>query len=271
MDENCFVQNQGRPDAAKLNWAPLLEKSQLDSKSPITKYLSGMIFLQNGSIDISKAQEDSELKATVLARSSDKSWAASENIILYPGYIFPPQESEKIHSNNLAVLVEGKFKSAYAGTAPKVEEDEKSEGLEEGAKSDALSAAQAFDKGIQNAKILLINSSQVTTQQLIDSNASEPMSLFMRNAVDCLNGQEDFCQMRTKGAALNLLNIKNPALATAFKLFNQFGLAILVAILGLLVWRLRAVRRNEIRIKYNPNDEREAAAPSKGKKEEESK
>ncbi len=270
MDQNCFVQNQGRPDAAKLNWAPLLEKSQLDQKSPITKYIAGMIFLQNGSIDISKAQEDPGLKTTVLARSSDKSWTQSENIILYPGYIFPPQEADKLGKNNLAVLVEGKFKSAYAGIAPTVEE-EKTEGLEEGAKRDDLSAAQALDKGIQNAKILLINSSQVTTQQLIDDNASEPMSLFMRNAVDVLNGQEDFCQMRTKGAALNLLSVKNPALATFFKLFNQFGLAILVAVLGLLVWRLRAVRRNEIRIKYNPNDEREIAAPSKGKKEEETK
>lgn len=271
MDENCFTQNQGRPDSAKLNWAPLLEKSQLDQKSPITKYIAGMIFLQNGSIDISKAQENAELKTTVLARSSDKSWTVSENIILYPGYIFPPQEAEKLGKNNLAVLVEGKFKSAYAGIAPAIDGEEKTEGLEEGAKRDDLSAAQALDKGIQNAKILLINSSQVTTQQLIDDNASEPMSLFMRNAVDVLNGQEDFCQMRTKGAALNLLSVKNPALATLFKLFNQFGLAALVALAGLLVWRLRAVRRNEIRIKYNPNDEREIAAPSKGKKEEETK
>ncbi len=226
MDENCFVQRQGMADSQKLNWAPLLEKSQLDQKSPITKYLSGMIFLQNGSIDISKAQEEAGLKTTVLARSSDKSWAQSENIILYPGYIFPPQEAEKLGKNNLAVLVEGKFKSAYAGIAPAIEDEEKADGLEEGAKRDDIAAAQTLDKGIQNAKILLINSSQVTTQQLIDDNASEPMSLFMRNAVDVLNGQEDFCQMRTKGAALNLLSVKNPALATFFKLFNQFGLAI---------------------------------------------
>ena len=68
-----------------------------------------------------------------------------------------------------------------------------------------------------------------------------------------------------------MLNVKKPALATIFKLFNQFGLAILVALAGLLVWRLRTVRRNEIRIKYNPNDEREISAASKDKKEEETK
>ena len=260
MDENAYVQNQGRPNSAKLNWAPLVEKKQLDPKSPITKYISGMIFLQNGSIDISKAQEDQDIKTTVLARSSEKSWTVSENIILYPGYIFPPDDKEKIHSNNLAVLVEGKFKSAFAGRAQKKGQD---------ASVNGINAAEFLDKGIQNSKIVFINSSQAATQQLIDNNGNEPMSYFVRNAIDVLNGQEDFCEMRTKGASPSLLDSKDAALATAFKLFNQFGLAILVALAGLLVWRARAVHRNEIRIKYNPNDEREISAPSKDIKKEE--
>ena len=83
------------------------------------------------------------------------------------------------------------------------------------------------------------------------------MSYFMRNSVDYLNGEEDYCEMRTKGIAGNLLDVKNAALATIFKLFNQFGLAVLVAVAGLIVWRLRSIRRNEIRVKYNPDDERE--------------
>ena len=82
------------------------------------------------------------------------------------------------------------------------------------------------------------------------------MSYFMRNSVDYLNGEEDYCEMRSKGIAGNLLDVKNAALATIFKVFNQFGLAVLVAVAGLIVWRLRAIRRNEIRVKYNPDDER---------------
>lgn len=260
MDENAYVQNQGRGQSVKMNWAPLIGQKQLDRKNPITKYIPEMIFLQNGSIDISGAKDNPDAKTTVLARSSDKSWTASENIILYPGYIFPPSDKEKIHQNNLAVLVEGKLKSAFAGVPPELDENEKGEGLEKGVQNDALSAQEYLDKSVQSAKILLINSAQVTTQQLIDENGREPMSYFMRNSVDYLNGEEDYCEMRTKGIAGNLLDAKNAALATALKLFNQFGLAVLVALAGLIVWRLRTVRRAEIRAKYNPDDERETAA-----------
>ena len=260
MDDRAFVQNQGRGNQVKMNWAPLVGQKQLDRKNPITKYIPEMIFLQNGSIDISAAEENPEAKTTVLAKSSDKSWTVSENIILYPGYVFPPQDKEKIHENNLDVLVEGKFKSAFAGIAPVADENEKGEGLEKGVQTDSLSAQEALDKSVQNAKILLINSAQVTTPQLIDENGREPMSYFMRNSVDYLNGEEDYCEMRAKGISGNLLDASNVPLATAFKLFNQFGLAIFAALAGLLVWRLRTVRRTEIRAKYNPNDERETAA-----------
>lgn len=263
MDEKAYTQNQGRGQSVKMNWAPLVGHEQLDRKNPITKYIPEMIFLQNGSIDISGAKENSDAKVTVLASSSDKSWTASENIILYPGYIFPPDDKEKIHKNNLAVLVEGKFKSAFAGVPPEKDESESGKDVEKGAQTDAISANEWLDKGVQNAKVLLINSAQVATQQLIDENGREPMSYFMRNSVDYLNGEEDYCDMRAKGISVNLLNTQNAALATIFKLFNQFGLAVLVAIAGLIVWRLRAVRRNEIRAKYNPDDEREIKTSAK--------
>ncbi len=274
MDQKCYEQRQSIGKSAKMNWAPMIGPKQLDRKNPITKYIPEMIFLQNGSIDASAAQENPDAKTTILARSSEESWTASENIILYPGYIFPPDDKEKIHKNDLAVLVEGKFKSAFAGVAPEADEADKkkADGLEKGAESDAISASEFLDKSVRNAKIILINSAQVATQQLIDENGREPMSYFMRNAVDYLNGEEDYCEMRTKGISGNLLDAKNAALATAFKLFNQFGLAVLVALAGLLVWRLRSVRRSEIRIKYNPDDERviekpRAAIPAKAEKQ----
>ena len=264
MDEKSYVQNRGRGDAAKMNWAPLLGQKQLDRKNPITKYIPEMIFLQNGSIDIEGALKNPEAKTTVLARSSEKSWTVSENIILYPGYIFPPDDKEKFHENNLAVLVEGKFNSAFAGIPEIQEEADNEKEVEKGAQTDAISAKESLDKSVQKSKIIFINSSQVTTQQLIDER--EPMSYFIRNCVDYLNGEEDYCEMRTKGVAGNLLDIKNPALATFFKLFNQFGLALLTALAGLLAWRLREVRRNEIRVKYNPDDERIIAAAKNGDK-----
>ena len=41
-----------------------------------------------------------------------------------------------------------------------------------------------------------------------------------------------------------------------WKIFNQYGLAILVALAGFIVWRIRTARRRAINKKYNPDDTR---------------
>lgn len=267
FDLNCYQDNQGRGESVKFEWAPLVMQNALDQKNPITKFLSVMIFLQNGSIDLSEAEKNPDLKTTVLARSSGKSWLASENIILYPGYIFPPSDESQYAEQNLAVLVEGTFPSAFANEAIPVDEKiaaEQGEAVSDGetlgqaGTSAALATQEKIVKGIQNAKIVFVSSAQVTTERLINESGNEPMAYFMRNAIDYLNGSEELCEMRTKGSARNVLEIKNPASATAFKLFNQFGLAALVTLLGLFVWRSRSLRRNQIRLRYDADDERVA-------------
>lgn len=269
FDQNCYQENSRNGESAKLEWAPLVMQNALDSKNPITKFLSAMIFLQNGSIDLSGAEKNPDLKTTVLAHSSEKSWLASENIILYPGYIFPPSDDSQFAEQNLAVLVEGKFPSAFANEeiplSEKIseEDDEISEKenaqikMQETETSASLTTQEKISKGIQSAKIIFVSSALVTTGSLIDKAGNEPMAYFMRNAIDYLNGSQEFCEMRTKGIARNLLEIKNPASATAFKLFNQFGLAALVALIGLFVWKARSIRRSQIRLRYNADDERE--------------
>jgi len=67
-----------------------------------------------------------------------------------------------------------------------------------------------------------------------------------------MNGAADFCTMRTKGLSLNRLSDKNSGAAAAATFFNEFGLTILVAVVGLLVWHARAKRRERIRRRYNP-------------------
>ena len=265
FDQNCYQENQRNGESRKLEWAPLVMQNALDQKNSITKFLSEMIFLQNGSIDLSEAEKNPDLKTTVLAHSSEKSWLASENIILYPGYVFPPSDASQFAEQNLAVLVEGKFPSAFANEEIPIEEkisaeDEnisEKENAEQIGTNAALATQEKISKGIQNAKIIFVSSAQVTTGKLINESGTEPMAYFMRNAIDYLNGSEEFSEMRTKGIARNLLEIKNPASATAFKLFNQFGLAALVTLLGLFVWRARSLRRNQIRLRYNADDERE--------------
>ena len=81
--------------------------------------------------------------------------------------------------------------------------------------------------------------------------------MFVRNAIDYMNGNEDLCTMRTKGLVLNTLSNKNTVFALIVKYFNQFGIAVIVAIIGLVMWRARVIRRKNIHNRYNPNDKRE--------------
>ena len=62
--------------------------------------------------------------------------------------------------------------------------------------------------------------------------------------------------MRTKSLSVNNLTIKKPGAANCWKIFNQYGLAILVALAGFIVWRIRTARRRAINKKYNPDDTR---------------
>ena len=40
------------------------------------------------------------------------------------------------------------------------------------------------------------------------------------------------------------------------QMFNEFGLVIILLIVGFIIWRKRSKRRKAINAKYNPNDER---------------
>ena len=222
MDENCYTQNQSGFGKQVLNFAPVVAKKQLSKTNPITKNLGSITFFANGPIDISKALENKNLTTTVLAKSSPQSWCESENIILYPGYITPPKDKSDMKSQNLAVLVEGKIK----------------------------------DENSSPAKIIVVSSGIVTTDVLLDREGSSPTALFVRNAIDYINGNPDFCTMRTKGTRLDFISVKSEKSVVIVQLLNEFGLAVSVLIIGFIVWRIRIARRYFIHQKYNSNDER---------------
>lgn len=257
MDTNCYTTSSSEYGKMNLYWAPIMQKDQLAKKSVITQNLGYLIFLQNGSLDISGAENNSNLKSTVLVKSSPESWAQSERIMLNPIFMTPP-EAGNFASQNLAVMIEGKFDSAYT-EKPKFETSNESAEATENQTQDEnqLTTENHLASAKLPGKIFVTGSSYVTTYQILDGQDTAPISMFFLNVIDYLNGNEEVCTMRTKGLGINVLNIKSPALATIAKYFNQFGLVILVAVAGLIVVRSRAKRRKQIREKYNPNDSRQ--------------
>lgn len=257
MDTNCYTTSSPEYGKVNLYWAPIMQKDSLAKNSVITQNLGYLIFLQNGSLDISGAENNSNLKSTVLVKSSPESWAQSERIMLNPIFMTPP-EASNFAPQNLAVMIEGKFDSAYT-EKPKFEtSDESAEAAENQTKGEnQLTTENHLASAKLPGKIFVTGSSYVTTYQILDGQDTSPISMFFLNVIDYLNGNEEVCTMRTKGLGINVLTIKSPALTTIAKYFNQFGLVILVAVAGLIVVRSRAKRRKQIREKYNPNDSRQ--------------
>ena len=218
FDDKCVIQYQNTGKQI-FNWAPIVEKNNVAKKHPVTKNLGGIIFYTMGpvSIDESKAKN-----AVILAKTSDKSWATDENIILYPGYVNPPSDSTEFGPRNIAVAVQ------------------------------------------DSSKIIVVSSSIITTDILIRSEESAT-ELFVKNAVDYVNDNDDFCEMRTKGTRLDFISIKSEWAALAIKLLNEFGLALVVVIIGFIAWRMKITRQYLITQKYNPDDERMIAKKSDSK------
>ncbi len=261
-DLNCFSQSDRQYGKMNFYIAPMMQKNTLDQKNPVTKNLGYVIFFQNAPIDVTAAKENSNARVTVLAKSSKESWTVDSNISPDPRFISVPSDKSTMASENLAVLVEGKFSSAFAAKPAGKTEGENAE-----KKSDAdnsISSNDHLSKSVQNSKIIVIGSSILggasiplfNNAQLLDAEGNQPVSMFVRNAIDYLNGEEDLCTMRTKGLSLNTLTVKSAAASTFAKYFNEIGLVLIVALCGLLVLLKIKAKKRAIRERYNPNDSR---------------
>ncbi len=254
MDKNCITSQNAQYGELHYWWVPTLHKKQLAKKHVITNNLGYVYMLQSSSLNPADALENKNLKVTELAKSSEEAWTLEDDITLHPLYLEPPAEESSFKQYDLALLLEGKFDSAFDEAPAGIN---KSEGEGEGAENDAGLVTSNFVKAsVMPGKLFVAGSSEVTTRQVIDETGSSPVAMFLMNVVDYMNGNEDLCTMRTKSLSVNNLTIKSKAGANFWKLFNSFGIAIFVVIAGLIIWRLRSIRRHAINKKYNPDDTR---------------
>ena len=253
FDKNCYVNQSSTYGKLNLYWAPVLQKNQL-LKHPVTQNLGYVIMLQNGSLDVSAAEENPDVKVSVLAKSSEESWTKDSGIMLNPMRLNPPSDASQLNSYNLAVLLDGKFESAFDKTPEIIQTD--ADGNEIEMPQGDLTTSNHISQSVLPGKIFVTASSSVTTRQVIDESGTTPIAMFMMNIVDYLNGKEELCEMRTKGLSVDTLTIKSQGAANFWKYFNEYGLVIILILAGLFVWKARSKRRREINKQYNPNDTR---------------
>ena len=263
LDPVCCETYNNTYGILKLYWAPLLQKEHLDKKNAITANLGNVIMLMSSPLSIN---ENAKAKATVLVTSSDKAWNEKpDGFMLNPLMMSPPDDTSLIGKKNLMVLLEGSFDSAF-DEAP---ESQKAD--EEGKAADGegdYSISTYLSKSRLPGKVIVAGTSAITTSQVFTDDGSSGVTLLLVNALDYLNGNEDLCKMRTKGVSVNVLNTESKAKVTFFQLLNEYGLAVLVLLAGLIVWRLRIKRKARINRLYNPDDERFIEKTEKKSKDE---
>jgi hypothetical protein len=205
---------------------------------------------------------ENALKAHTLFSSSDRSWEMEGMINLNPMAIHPPK-SEEMKSFPLAYLLEGEFPSYFAGKpipekeSPKEETEdtdtegadtEKQEEVEPGIETPEIKDEGSILKKSKPAKILIIASTEILTDNILDAEETTTNSMFIMNAIDALNDREKIAVMRSKENQLNPLEDTVPEVKTFLKFFNIVGLPILVVIFGLLVLFRRKSRRKSIQM-----------------------
>ena len=256
MDMNCYKNFQQGYGEIPMYYVPIIQRETVSQKNPITKNLSYILMFQNSSIDLNLSEN---VKGTVLIKSSNESWIMKDNIIMHPLYISPAAKEEQ-SSFNLAVLAEGKFKSQFENNPQDKNDNKSNKELISGGTNSHLS------NGTKNGKIFVTGSSVIISPMLIDDSGREPISIFVRNVLDYMNGNEDLCLMRTKGLSLNTLNKTSAGSVKVAKFINQYGVPFLVLIVGFVIWRMRIKHRRKIRIEYASTDERETMSMEEGKK-----
>lgn len=244
MDMNCYEQFQQGYGKIPLYFIPSVDQSGLNQKNDISKNLAYVFTAQNSSIEV---DEKPSIKYSVIAESSPSSWSMSENIVLHPMYLNPPDKKD-MAQKKLAVLAEGKFTSQFDSNPDEKDTD---------SKSTIDIGTSHLSKAVQNGKIFVMGTSTVTTPMLIDEQGSQPIALFVRNVFDYMNGNQDLCKMRTKGLSLNTLKNSSVASIRTAKIFNQYVLPLLIVAAGIVVWRIRVRHRKHILETYASTDNRE--------------
>ena len=195
MDQNCY--RQQLPSAfgggeRAIYFAPVIKNEFINNELAFMEHIKGLITLKISPLELNTGRAaESGLRTHKLFASSGKSWEMSERINLNPLFIRPPQAPEGQQGLPLAYLLEGEFPSYFARkpipekkpTAEPAEKKEGEQGVEKKAGLDISGIkgeAEVLSKG-KPGKILLVASSEMLRDNLLDARGKGPNATFIMN------------------------------------------------------------------------------------------
>jgi ABC-2 type transport system permease protein len=264
MDEHCYTQQLpaafGGGERA-IYFAPLVKNEFINKDLAFMENIKGLITLKISPLELNAERiTQSGLKGHKLFASSEKSWEMGGRINLNPMFIRPPQSGDEQKSLPLAYLLEGEFPSYFAGKPipekkPRDESPEKKEEKKEADKkadaelSKIKGQAEIPSKG-KPGKILLVTSSEMVRDNLLDAKGRSPNAMFIMNVLDYLNNREDIAVMRSKVQRFNPLRDTGAGIKTFVKSLNIVGPPVMVVLFGLMVWYRRHSRKKRIHMMF---------------------
>ncbi len=261
MDESCYKQPQpaymGGGEIA-IPFAPIIKSQQIDQDRDFMKSIKELIGLKLSPIELDEKKiKDNLLKTTRLFTSSDRAWEMSGRIDLNPMRIETPEDEEEFSSYDLAYLIEGEFPSYFKGKPVPIKEVEKETAdsdIEKDNKPDVdmsqiVKSGDMIEKS-KPAKILIVGSSEMLKDNLIDQEGQSTNALLIMNLLDVLNGREDIAVMRSREQGFNPLDDSTPGAKLAAKSFNIAGLPVLVVLFGFFILLRRGAKRKQIQMMF---------------------
>jgi ABC-type uncharacterized transport system involved in gliding motility auxiliary subunit len=239
-------------------FAPLIKSERINHDLGFMKNIKGLIVFKISPLETEgKRVQDAGLEAHLLFSSSEKSWEMADRINLNPMLIQPPTSKEGMKSLPLAYVLEGKFESYFAGKPipEKPPVQEKTEKEAQGQQRPDPDLSKIEGKGeIQTkgrpGKILLIASSEIIKDNMLDRDGRTPNAMLVLNTLDYLNDREEIALLRSKEQRFNPLRETGATTRSFVKAFNIAGLPILVILFGLGVWLRRHSRKRRIQMMF---------------------
>jgi len=207
---------------------------------PISKNLDGVRSIFPNTIDTVKAQG---IKKTFLLRSSSNARVLSTpaKIDFEFWQIAPDAKLFTIRDTGVAVLLEGKFQSFYAGRVPK-------------AIADSLNSygVPFLNKSEQNGKMIIVADGDIATNEVSQQQGPMPMGYnfftrhtfankdFFLNSLEYLVKPSDILETRAKDYTLRLLDpIKTKEKKTIWQFINVVVPILLIILFGFIYQQIR--------------------------------
>ncbi|HUT71508.1 MAG TPA: Gldg family protein [Desulfatiglandales bacterium] len=263
MDENCYKQNlpSGLGGGERpIYFVPIIKNQFINQDLGFMRNIKGLITMKVSPVELdAKRIGESGLKAHKLFASSERSWEMSGRINLNPMFIRPPQSGKGQRSLPLAYVLSGEFPSYFAGKplpekslkkgSEKSGEEQKAADKAEPDLSKIESEVKVLSKG-KPGKMLLVASSEMLKDNLLDAKGRSPNASFIMNVLDFLNNREGIAVIRSKEQRFNPLYEAKAGTKTFVKSFNIAGLPVLVVLFGLFVWVRRHARKKRIQMMF---------------------